>query len=63
MSKPIMTIAVDKKGAAEITVKCVQGASCEQRSRFMEEALGLRTEEEKTAEYYQNPPETVRAHA
>lgn len=60
MASAKLTVAVSPKGAAKVQVRDVQGASCTQLSKFMEEGLGLAIHDEKTAEFYQNPPETVR---
>jgi len=59
----VLTVAVDKKGKAQISVKGTQGAACSTQTKRYQDALGVVVEDEKTAEYYQNPEEKVRVQA
>jgi hypothetical protein len=45
-------ITVDRDGRATVETKGFAGASCREASRFVEEALGARTSERLTAEFY-----------
>jgi len=46
-------ITVDKDGRITVETKGFAGGSCREASRFVEEALGARTSERMTAEFYQ----------
>ena len=46
-------ITVDPKGASKIETKGFEGATCQQASRFLEQALGSRLNERLTPEYFQ----------
>jgi hypothetical protein len=46
-------ITVDKDGRVTVETKGFAGGSCREASRLVEEALGARTSERLTAEYYQ----------
>ena len=59
----VITIAVDKKGQAQISVKGTQGAACSTQTKRFQDALGMVVEDEKTAEFYQNPEEKVHIQA
>jgi hypothetical protein len=47
-----VVITVDPKGASQVETKGFSGASCREASRFVEEALGRRTAEHLTPEFY-----------
>jgi hypothetical protein len=46
-------ITVDPKGATKIETKGFTGGECREASRFVEQALGARTAEALTAEFYE----------
>ncbi len=46
-------IVVSPTGQTTIQTKGFAGASCQDASRFLEQALGTRMDEERTAEFYQ----------
>jgi len=58
-----ITVAVDPKGKTQFTVKGTQGAACSMQTKRYTDALGTVVEDEKTAEFYQSPPEKVRVDA
>jgi hypothetical protein len=55
LSKTI-EIIVSPTGETRIETKGFQGASCQDASRLFEQALGAKTSESLTAEYYQKTP-------
>jgi hypothetical protein len=46
-------ILVSPAGQTSIQTKGFSGVSCQEASRFLEQALGTPTSEERTAEFYQ----------
>jgi hypothetical protein len=48
----IIEIIVSPTGQTTIETKGFAGSSCRDASRFLEEALGLRTDERLTGEFY-----------
>jgi hypothetical protein len=46
-------ITVDPKGQAKVETRGFTGGECREASRFIEQALGTRTGEQLTAEFYQ----------
>jgi hypothetical protein len=46
-------ITVSPKGETTVETKGFSGSGCRQASQFIEEALGRRTAEQLTAEFYQ----------
>ncbi len=56
----IIEVIVSPAGETRIQTQGYGGSSCLQASRFLEEALGAVTEDQKTAEFYQ--PGTVTPH-
>jgi hypothetical protein len=46
-------ITVSPKGDTKVETKGFSGTECRQASRFIEEALGQRSVEQLTAEFYQ----------
>ena len=52
MSK-IIEVVVAPEGSSKIETKGFRGASCQDASRFIEQALGQRVEERFTAEFHQ----------
>ena len=49
----IIEITVDAKGQAKVETRGFTGGECREASRFVEQALGLRTDEKLTSEFYQ----------
>jgi hypothetical protein len=45
-------ITVSPKGETKVETKGFTGAECREASRFVEQALGARTAEQLTAEFY-----------
>ncbi len=52
MSK-VIEITVDPKGEATVRTRGFVGPECREASRFVEQALGRKTAETLTAEFYQ----------
>ena len=52
MSK-VIEITVDPKGEATVQTRGFAGGECSEASRFVEQALGQKTAETLTAEFYQ----------
>jgi hypothetical protein len=48
----IIEIVVDSQGRTKVETKGFTGGSCREASRFIEEALGRRTAEQVTGEFY-----------
>ena len=57
MSK-IIEVTIGPKGETKIETKAFSGAECRSASQFVEEALGLRTSEQLTGEFYQQGQKT-----
>ena len=51
-------IIVTPTGESTVQTKGFAGASCRDASRFLEEALGKRTDEKLTAEFYAGTQQT-----
>jgi predicted lipase len=49
----IIEITVGPKGETRVETKGFTGSECRDASRFVEQALGQRTAEQLTAEFYQ----------
>jgi len=49
----IIEITVDSKGESKVETRGFTGGECREASRFVEQALGSRTDEKLTAEFYQ----------
>jgi hypothetical protein len=49
----VIEIVVSPTGQSKIETKGFAGSSCRDASRFLEEALGVTTEERQTAEFHQ----------
>jgi len=49
-------ITVSPAGQTTVQTKGFTGTSCQDASRALEQALGLRQAEERTAEFYQSEP-------
>ncbi len=52
-TKRTIEIIVDTKGATTVQTRGFQGASCRDASRLIEQALGQKTGERLTTEFYQ----------
>jgi hypothetical protein len=48
----IIEITVDSRGQARVETRGFTGGDCREASRFVEQALGARTAERLTAEFY-----------
>jgi hypothetical protein len=53
-------IIVSPTGQSTVQTKGFSGASCQEASRFLEQALGTRINDQKTTEFYQTQSESVR---
>jgi hypothetical protein len=49
----IIEITVDTKGQSKVETRGFTGDKCREASKFIEQALGQRTDEKLTAEFYQ----------
>lgn len=49
-------ITVDPKGRARVETRGFSGGECREASRFVEQALGTRSAETLTAEFYADQP-------
>jgi hypothetical protein len=49
----VIEITVNSKGEATVRTRGFAGGECREASRFVEQALGRRTAETLTAEFYQ----------
>jgi hypothetical protein len=49
----IIQITVDAKGQSTVETRGFTGGECREASKFIEQALGQRTDEKLTAEFYQ----------
>ena len=58
MSSRTIEVIVSPKGESRIETKGFAGSSCQQSSRFLEQALGIRAAEQLTAEFYQPAVQT-----
>jgi Protein of unknown function (DUF2997) len=50
----IIEITVDTKGQSKVETRGFTGGECREASKFIEQALGQRTDENLTDEYYQD---------
>jgi hypothetical protein len=50
----IIEVTVDSKGQSKIETLGFTGGECREASKFIEQALGQRTDEKLTAEFYQD---------
>ena len=50
----IIEITVDAKGQTKVETRGFTGSECREASRFIEQALGQRTGETLTTEFYQD---------
>ena len=49
----IIEITVDSKGQSRVETRGFTGGECREASKFIEQALGQRTDEKLTADFYQ----------
>ena len=52
----IIEVTISPQGEATVQTKGFAGSACQEASKFLEQALGLATEERKTAEFYATAP-------
>ncbi|MEZ5941351.1 MAG: DUF2997 domain-containing protein [Planctomycetaceae bacterium] len=52
-----IVIIISPTGETQLETKGFSGSECQQASRFLEEALGQRTEERLTAEFHATQPQ------
>jgi hypothetical protein len=52
----IIEIIVSPEGQSTVQTRGFSGRSCQEASRFIEQALGTRTGEQLTTEFYQQEP-------
>jgi len=50
----IIEITVDSKGESKVETRGFTGGECREASRFVEQALGQRTDEKLTTEFHEN---------
>ncbi len=50
----IIEITVDTRGQSRVETRGFTGGECRDASKFIEQALGQRTDEKLTSEFYQN---------
>jgi DUF2997 family protein len=48
----IIEVTVSPQGETTVQTKGFGGSTCQEASKFLEQALGVSTEERKTAEFY-----------
>lgn len=53
----VIEVTVSPTGATSVQTKGFLGASCQEASRFLEAALGHKTNERLTAEFHQTLPQ------
>jgi hypothetical protein len=53
MTSRTMEVIVSPKGETSIETRGFAGSSCQQASRFLEQALGVQASEKFTVEFYQ----------
>jgi Protein of unknown function (DUF2997) len=51
----IIELLISPKGETTLQTKGYAGADCQQASKWLEQALGVATNDRKTAEFYQQP--------
>ena len=51
--RKIIEITIDPKGNSQVETKGFTGNACQLASKFIEQALGKRTDEKLTAEFHQ----------
>ncbi len=59
----IIEIIVSPAGQTTVQTKGFAGSDCQEAGRFLEQALGKRTGEQRTAEYHQTSVSTTTSHS
>jgi hypothetical protein len=54
--KKIIRVLVSPRGETKVETKGFSGGECREASRFIEQALGQRVDEQLTPEFYQEQP-------
>jgi len=54
--KKVIEITVSPTGETKVETKGFSGSECRDASKFVEQALGQRTAEQLTGEFYQSEP-------
>ena len=54
--KKIIRVIVSPRGETKVETKGFSGGECREASRFIEQALGQRVDEQFTPEFYQEQP-------
>ncbi len=54
--KKVIEITISPTGETKVETKGFSGGECRDASRFVEQALGQRTAEQLTGEFYQSEP-------
>ncbi len=54
--KRTIEITISPTGDSQIVTKGFTGGECRDASKFVEQALGQKTAEQMTSEFYQEPP-------
>ena len=52
----LIEVTVSPQGETKIQTKGYEGSRCQEASKFLEQALGLVTAEQKTSEFYASAP-------
>jgi hypothetical protein len=55
-------VTVSPQGETKIQTKGYEGSRCREASKFLEQALGLVTDEQKTSDYYVQTPAEQQVH-
>jgi len=50
----VIEVVISPKGETEVKTSGYSGSSCQQASKFVEDALGVRSSETKTSEFHQS---------
>ena len=58
----LIEVTVSPQGEIKIQTKGYEGQRCQEASRFLEQALGLVTAEQKTSDYYAQAPAEQQVH-
>ena len=58
----LIEVTVSPQGETKIQTKGYEGPHCQEASKFLEQALGLVTAEQKTSEFYASAPAEQQVH-
>lgn len=58
----LIEVTVSPQGETKIQTKGYEGPRCQEASKFLEQALGLVTAEQKTSEFYASATARQQAH-